>query len=69
MSTGDVQYGTIFNPGDRVETHPATDSWMMGDRFGTVKTVGRKYVHVVMDKSGAVRKFAPNNLQADNRSL
>lgn len=46
----------------RVHTHPATDCWMRGERFGTVTLVGRKYVHVKMDASGKVRKFAPDLL-------
>lgn len=46
--------------GDRVELHPATDAWMMGDRFGDVIKVGTKLVHVRMDTSGKVRKLAPD---------
>lgn len=37
--------------GERVESHPATDAWMMGDRFGTITKITRKYVHVEMDRS------------------
>jgi hypothetical protein len=48
--------------GERVEAHPATDSWMSGDRFGTVEKIGRKYIHVKMDRSGRIRKFTPNNV-------
>lgn len=41
----------------RVQAHPATDCWMRGDKFGTVTQIGRKYVHVLMDRSGKVRQF------------
>lgn len=46
-------------PGTRVELHPATDAWMRGDRYGTVVGVGRKYVHVRMDRSSLVRRVLP----------
>lgn len=48
-----------FDDGQRVELHPATDAWMTGDRFGTVVKVGRKLVHVHMDRSRKVRRLAP----------
>lgn len=51
-----------FKTGDRVQAHPATDSWMRGDRYGVVEKVGRKYVHVLMDRSGRTRKFAMDNV-------
>jgi hypothetical protein len=51
-----------FKEGDRVEAHPATDSWMMGDRYGTVIIVGRKQIHVRMDLSRRTVRFAPDNL-------
>lgn len=43
--------------GPRVESHPATDAWIMGDRYGTVVKIGAAYVHVKMDRSRRVRKF------------
>jgi len=43
--------------GARVELHPATDAWMMGDRFGTVCRVGTKWVAVMMDNSNKERRF------------
>lgn len=49
--------------GKRVEIHPATDAWIMGDRYGTVIKTGRKYLHVKMDRSGKVRKVTPELLQ------
>lgn len=45
--------------GQRVQAHPATDVWVMGDRFGEVVKVGRKYIHVKMDHSGRTRLFIP----------
>jgi hypothetical protein len=49
----------IFEIGERVELHPATNAWMMGDRFGQVENIGRKYVHVRMDRSGRLRQVTP----------
>lgn len=51
-----------MNVDQRVQAHPSTDAWMQGDRYGVVSKVGRKYVHVKMDKSGRTVKFAPANL-------
>ncbi len=48
-----------FDEGQRVELSPSTDAWMMGDRYGAVVKVGRKVVHVQMDRSGRVRKLHP----------
>lgn len=52
-----------FQVGQRVQTHPATDVWMRGDRYGTVVRVGRKYVHVALDRSERTLRFLPENLQ------
>lgn len=41
----------ILGEGSRVQLHPATDRWMMGDRFGTVRKITRRCVHVKMDVS------------------
>lgn len=43
--------------GLRVEVPAHYDCWMMGDRFGTVEKVTRLKVHVLMDRSGKVRRF------------
>lgn len=51
-----------FVVGMTVSSHPATDAWMRGDRYGTVVKVGRKFVHVRMNRSGQLRKFHPSNL-------
>lgn len=48
--------------GWRVELHPATDAWMMGDRYGEVVKVGRQLLHVRMDRSGKVRRIHPSNI-------
>ena len=53
---------TGFLVGDRVQSHPATDAWMQGDRYGEVVKIGHSYVHVKMDRSEKVRRFAPENL-------
>ena len=38
--------------GKRVELHPGTDRWMMGDRYGKVVSVTNKALKVKLDKSG-----------------
>lgn len=52
-----------FDEGQRVELSPATDAWMSGDRFGVVVKVGRKVVHVKMDRSRRVRKLLPQYVE------
>lgn len=56
-----------FTIGDRVQTHPATDAWIQGDRFGDVVRIGaddkgNARVTVRMDKSGRLIRFAPTDL-------
>ena len=46
----------------RVQLHPCTDAWMMGDRFGVVVSVSRKFAMVKCDRSGKLRKVAWINL-------
>lgn len=53
----------MFNVGDRVETQAFTDSWMQGDRYGNVVMVGKKWIHVIMDRSNRVRKYTKNQLK------
>lgn len=53
---------TTASIGTWVEAHPATDAWMMGDRYGEIVKVGRKFVHVRMDRSGRTLRFSPHNL-------
>lgn len=53
-----------FHPGQRVQTHPATDDWMRGDRHGDVVHLGRKLVLVKLDRSGKTKRFRPADLLA-----
>ena len=49
-----------FRLGLRVESHPGTNAWIFGDRFGEVTKVGRKLIHVRMDRSGRTLRFSPD---------
>jgi hypothetical protein len=53
-----------FKVNDRVETHPSTNAWIFGDRYGDVVKVGRKYVHVKMDRSGRTLRFIPDRIMS-----
>jgi hypothetical protein len=47
-----------FAPGDRVELHPCTDRWMMGDRYGRiVKADNDESWRVKLDVSGKTLSF------------
>lgn len=46
----------------RVELHPATDAWMMGDRYGAVVWVDAVFVNVRCDRSGKVRRVTHSNV-------
>lgn len=59
---GTVMSMDSFFEGQRVQTHPATNSWMRGDRFGEVVQVGRTLVRVKMDRSGLTISFSPKDL-------
>jgi hypothetical protein len=48
--------------GDRLMAHPATHTWLSGDRYGTVTSVGRSSVTLRMDKTGRSLRFHPVNL-------
>lgn len=61
MNQGDLLLSQ-FEVGDRVETNPATDAWMSGDRYGEVVKIGRFYLHVKMDRSGKTRRIVPENI-------
>jgi len=52
-----------WHVGDRVQLHPGTDRWMMGDRYGDVVRIGMKKVHVKLDRSGKTIGFPPDRLQ------
>tara|TARA_R110000868_G_scaffold160021_3_gene389312 strand:+ start:2782 stop:2979 length:198 start_codon:yes stop_codon:yes gene_type:complete len=56
--------------GMRVELHPATDTWMRGDRYGEVVSVptrgrpdGRVMIH--LDKSGKKLYFRPEDIMSE----
>lgn len=49
LSEGSEMTTNDFKVGQRVQTHPATDAWMRGCRFGTVAALGSKYVYVKLD--------------------
>lgn len=55
----------IYTTGMRVELHPATDSWMRGDRFGEIVSVscrrGRVIYSLKMD-SGRLLRVAQGNI-------
>lgn len=46
----------------RAQSHPATDAFIFGDRYGWITKVTRTRVHVKMDRSGVVRRFHPDNV-------
>lgn len=52
-----------FRAGQRVELHPALDSWMRGDRYGKVVKVGKTLVWVRLDKSDSLRFFSPLSIK------
>jgi hypothetical protein len=52
----------FFKPERRVELHPATDRWMMGDRYGEIVRVKDGLVHVRLDKSGKTFRFKPDDI-------
>lgn len=54
-----------YRVGAIVQAHPATDTWMRGDRYGVVASVGRKWITVRMTRSGRMVKFHPDNLLPD----
>jgi hypothetical protein len=54
--------------GKRVQLHPSTDAWMMGDRYGQVQRVtkgkhGYDIAHVLMDRSNKVRRVPVDLLE------
>ena len=51
-----------FKHGDRVQVHPATDIWMMGDTHGRVTEVFGGKVSVKMERSKRTRRFLPGDL-------
>jgi hypothetical protein len=61
MDTDDTSPGD-FTVGEHVAAHPATDTFMAGDRYGTVTRLGRRYAHVHMSTSGRTLRFRPTDL-------
>jgi ribosomal protein L21E len=63
-----LKFRTDFPEGKRVQLHPGTDQWMMGDRFGTVRTIDPKtfLIHVKMDRSGKTLKCRPDHILERN---
>ena len=57
-----MERGDKLQPGTRVELHPATDAWMMGDRFGEVERQAGDVVRVKMDRSGKTRRVHITNI-------
>lgn len=51
-----------FGVGDRVQLHPATDSWMRGDKYGEIMKVGREKLTVKLDRSGRTIRVSPRNI-------
>jgi hypothetical protein len=54
-----------FAAGQRVKAHPATDTFMRGDVYGTIERISRglkRLVLVKMDRSGRRIRFAARNL-------
>lgn len=58
----ETRQASDFQVGRRVQLHPATDRWMMGDRYGEIVKVTSRTVHVKMDRSGKTIKFAATNI-------
>jgi len=53
----------VVSIGDRVQVHPATDTWMRGDRYGEVVGLVRcDRVKVLLDRSGRTLVFHVSNI-------
>jgi ribosomal protein L21E len=51
-----------YKRGDRVQLHMSMDAWLRGDRYGTVTHTTKVCVVVRMDKSGRIKRVAPELL-------
>lgn len=58
-----------FTRGQRVQLHPATDRWMMGDKFGVVTGLGPGWVRVKLDVSGKSLRLCNSNVLVPNEKL
>jgi hypothetical protein len=60
-----IDNGDEIQVGDRVELHPVTDRWMMGDRYAEVISIyySQKYHNIVVrvwfDRSEAKKTYLP----------
>jgi hypothetical protein len=55
-----------FTPGQRFKAHPATDTFMRGDVYGTIDHISsgpKRLVLVKVDRSGRRLRFAARNLR------
>jgi hypothetical protein len=52
-----------FRVNDRIELHPATDSWMRGDRYGIVERIGMVCIWVRLDSGRRIRLLPDNVYQ------
>ena len=53
----------IYYMGKRVQIHPGTDAWMMGDRYGTVVGSTKKLLKIKLDKSGRTIRHDPDDIE------
>lgn len=53
-----------FTEGQSIKIHPASDLFMKGVHYATVKKVGREYVHIFHAWSGRNFKVLPKDLLA-----
>jgi hypothetical protein len=51
-----------FRAGERIQLHPATDRWMMGDRYATIIHAGRKILRVRFERSNTLGRVHPLNV-------
>lgn len=59
--------GKTLTVGSRVEIHPGTDLWMMGARYGTVRSIvptSEDKVRVEMDKVRGLRSGPADRFRA-----
>ena len=55
-----------FRVDDIVFIHPATDTFMRGQRYGVVTKIGRQHVHVRLAGGKTVRAFHASLLAHDD---
>lgn len=68
-SLGETAPSEFFSKGRHVQLHPATDRWMMGDRFGVITQVEPDRVRVRFNVSGKSLWFRRDDiLNPENRN-